>query len=477
MNSIPVLTSFETPNKTIADTEKAYNQSSSKSDITKNSTNPLKKDFKKQLEDCESLVTEKQPLLQAIVDFGEGCTEKSDNSMCNDSGATNNIAGIVGTLEGFELLGYQADNNISDLPEELLSIFDDAIMRMNELPPESKAELESFFKGMLNDSEQGKGLSEQFAWMRLNKTLDASSSMTQQEVLQKVGEYLCSFESTNKNTADNTLSNDLIEAQKADSLLLGDKSEPGKAGINIKPEGAGIDAKSENTAFNAKPERAGINAKSVETAFNARPEEADISVKQKEPAVNLKTEKADINAEPENTTLAASGTDTKVTQNIGQTKNTQSDTVLAKENVLSIVEKVSIKSAEGKQDFDIQLKPEYLGKLSIKLSMENGSIKIMIKAQDASVKGLVSDQLSALQDIFRVKGIPVNNIDVLCENNAFSQQEKQMSEQNSGSGREGETSKWRKMRIADTANVSVMYDTLLNSPDIYSDTSSVMFLA
>ena len=52
-----------------------------------------------------------------------------------------------------------------------------------------------------------------------------------------------------------------------------------------------------------------------------------------------------------------------------------------------------------------QLKPEYLGKLSIKLMMDNDGIKAHIKASDASVKGLIMDQLPALQEALKEKGL------------------------------------------------------------------------
>ena len=43
-----------------------------------------------------------------------------------------------------------------------------------------------------------------------------------------------------------------------------------------------------------------------------------------------------------------------------------------KDNVMRIVEKLHTEVSGGKYDFDVELKPDFLGKVNIKLTMENG---------------------------------------------------------------------------------------------------------
>lgn len=106
-----------------------------------------------------------------------------------------------------------------------------------------------------------------------------------------------------------------------------------------------------------------------------------------------------------------------------------------KENVLRIVDKVSTRFADGKYDFDVELKPDFLGKLSIRLSMEDGSIRMQIKTDDASVKSMLSSQTSSLQDALKEKGITLSNVDITYESQTSLSGERQPFEQNNGGGR------------------------------------------
>lgn len=460
MNSIPVLKSLETPIQTVTDTENTRGQTSSNLELIKDSPITSKKDFKKQLEECGLMGVEGQPFFNDIINSGDGCKKHIDNSMCSDLLSTVTLSGIVGTLEGFDLLGYQTDENVSVLSEEIISILGNTISQMDETQKVSQELLESFVNGMLNDTEQGNGSSKQFAWMRPNEQLVAAKSMTQQEILQRVGEYLCSLESTNNNPSteeseSGIFKNATVQAEKPDGLMSTEKPAL---------ESPGTYALSGKASTNTEQEKTSGNAKQEKNSINAEPEKADIK---------SETGNSGLDTKPENTITTVMGTKLEAVQKTDGALGTQNENAIVKENVLSIVEKVSTNVAEGKQDFDIELKPEFLGKLNIKLVMENDSIRVSIKAQDASVKGLINDQLSALQDMLREKGIVVSNIDVFCESQGFSQQEKQMSDQNYS----GKKNRWSNTSIAVTANGEIVYDTLLDLPDVYGDTSSVVFLA
>ncbi len=87
----------------------------------------------------------------------------------------------------------------------------------------------------------------------------------------------------------------------------------------------------------------------------------------------------------------------------------------ASETVMDLVDSLSAKTAEGAQEFEITLKPEYLGKLSIKLTQDGDGIKAHIKAADAAVRNLLLNETSLLQSMLKEKGIEVTQIDVTYE--------------------------------------------------------------
>ena len=60
----------------------------------------------------------------------------------------------------------------------------------------------------------------------------------------------------------------------------------------------------------------------------------------------------------------------------------------------------------------MDLKPDFLGKVSIKITMENGEIRMHVKTEDAAVKGLFSDQSASLQSALKEKGIVISSVDV-----------------------------------------------------------------
>ncbi len=90
------------------------------------------------------------------------------------------------------------------------------------------------------------------------------------------------------------------------------------------------------------------------------------------------------------------------------------------DNIANIVARVSTQAANGTQEFTIALKPDHLGKLSIKLIMDNDGIQAQIKAANASTRGLIQNELPALAEMLRDKGINVRQIEVSYEAPAFS---------------------------------------------------------
>ena len=89
------------------------------------------------------------------------------------------------------------------------------------------------------------------------------------------------------------------------------------------------------------------------------------------------------------------------------------------QNITRLIDKISLASAKGVSEFSLDLKPEFLGKLTIKLMMDGDEIKAHIKAGDAMVKGMLDSELPALTQMLREKGLLVTQIEVALEVPAF----------------------------------------------------------
>lgn len=116
---------------------------------------------------------------------------------------------------------------------------------------------------------------------------------------------------------------------------------------------------------------------------------------------------------------------------------TQEAAQYSSDNVLRIVDRVSTQVTEGRYDFDVKLKPEFLGEVNIKLTMEDGVIRMQIKTDDMSVRGMLSDQAASLQNALKEKGVTLSSVDVTYESQASLDGGKQPFEQNDGQRRQG----------------------------------------
>lgn len=78
----------------------------------------------------------------------------------------------------------------------------------------------------------------------------------------------------------------------------------------------------------------------------------------------------------------------------------------------TMVEKIQMANTSESAFMEIQLKPEFLGKVSIQLALGDSGMEIRIKTEDAGVKGLLSEQLNQLKDALQDKGIKVMEVEV-----------------------------------------------------------------
>ncbi len=396
--------------------------------------------FKKKLEDCIKVDETPYGVPTAVVNQNGGNNE--DNSMAVNLTDTQAKSQIVGILEGFGLLDYQ-----SDLP----SVSPQNSQTAGEQAPGQAAG--TLLQELMQNTEQT-GALEKYARMLSKDQLSKLPIEMQQAIAKAVGDYLGSFESTNNEPAQKPVGQNAgvspVTTQAAetaaDTTALADKI----ASLLIKLKTVAQDAKPADTAtgtVNIPAQEAAPVAQKpkMETAKPAEPAAAN-------PADKLAEQQATVQPAPANAaqtkpvasqdtsavetakpevktpslneqTVQTHRTDGAVSLQLAATTDTDGVQQTAKapeaktsdfvkDNVMRIVDKMSSQVSDGKYDFDVELKPDFLGKVNIKLSMQNGEIRMQIKTDDVNVKGMFADQISSMQAALKDKGVTVTNIDV-----------------------------------------------------------------
>ncbi len=85
------------------------------------------------------------------------------------------------------------------------------------------------------------------------------------------------------------------------------------------------------------------------------------------------------------------------------------------ENIQRLVKGITKSTADGKEEFKISLKPEFLGEVSIKLVKDAAGVAAHIKTAHAATKALLQSGLPELLEQMRSKGIEVSRVDVSVE--------------------------------------------------------------
>ncbi|HWR24238.1 MAG TPA: flagellar hook-length control protein FliK [Feifaniaceae bacterium] len=338
---------------------------------------------------------------------------------CDFTELTGKIADI---LEGFGLL--KSNGGTAELTEEgktFLQNMMDAIMNAENSPESVMPAVAGNEAGMLNT---------------------AIPEDVQQELQLLIKEYVCSLEN-----ADNTGG----AAADTDSLLPAGTDPAAQTNIAISASGSGnIDPKLNNDTENADKDNSGI----ISAAGEAQEEEAvktggllskaaagAETETESKPVVLQEGEDAQAGAAGQKDPLAQLMQALMAVKKGGNPEapvqpytpgpefmqNAQADipfpvvtqTEMA-ENISSIVERMSFRSADNVQEFSVSLKPEHLGELSIKLAKGPEGLLAQIKAADPSTRGLIQNEVAALTEQLKEKGIEIRQIEVLYEAPAFT---------------------------------------------------------
>lgn len=383
--------------------------------------------FKKKLEKC--ITTDECPygMPTGMNQIGDN---NQDNSMAAASQAQQVSSGIVGTLEGFGLLDYR-----SDLPQILSEI--GQATQTDGTAADMAAD--TLFQGMTQNTEQT-GTLEQYARMLSKDQLSRLPEDMQQAIIKAVGDYLGSFESTNNKQIQNTVAQDATQ-----SVTPGMTESTAADTATLPDEIASLLLKLKAVTQNTRPAESDFSTVSADTPMASADEVQSVKT---EPAASVpvltkQTDKSKMPAidelmqqAPKTDAPMHTHTQLHVTQNTDSAEpkadapqTTQTDFV--KDNVIRIVDKLSTQVSDGKYDFDVELKPDFLGKVNIKLTMENGELRMHIKTDDIGVKGMFADQASTMQAVLKDKGISVTNIDITYQSQMQTGDDRQAHNQNS----------------------------------------------
>lgn len=448
----------------------------------KNVTQTIISDFKKKL---DSLAMAGQPVAtaQTMVDM-----PIEDLSMATNTTAQAMPQGVVGILEGFGLLDYQTDAGAASAGTVQAA---DTAQTTTVNTPVADSSV-----GVQQAQASG-----QFARMLINEQQGAAADIPQQPDAD-AGKYSGSLESTNKQatTADAAVP---VDGDEATVLQLKTKiasdttpqapiaaqaetqvreaaplpqapavqpqaptTDPAKATVNVQVQAPATDQTSAAEASRQQTTAVSESDAVVQAV-------TDEKVKNPQAAAEKTPPTTMTNAVADTAGAKAAGVHADTLSNASQTAETQEPaSTFVKDNVIRIVDKVSTNAREGRYEFDVELKPDFLGKVSIKLTMQDGEIRMHVRTDDMAVKGMFSDQTSSLASALKEKGITISTVDVSYQDpmaagrEAFSQ---------SGGGnsqkREGQIG-W----TADRYGGSELFDTTTPTAELLGG-SSVEYLA
>lgn len=354
---------------------------------------------------------------------GNDSKNTEDENKC-DSNLDSLISGIVGILEGFGLLDHTNNENI--LPDDIKDYIQAALENGQNNIEQNNIEQNNVESN--NMQANGNMVSEYNARMQQINHDKGIPNKAKEMIQQLVDEYQCSFENTN---------NKGVENQKLEPTTIMQMLQTA-----VKEAGGGkveLPTKKMDATDGIIDKEHSVESAPVQGFERAeKPQLVETAPKQDmEPVVPS-------------------------TQDM-------------EENIAKIVDKVSSTLLEGKQEFDVKLKPDFLGKLSIKLTIDDSGIKAHIKAGDLSVKGLIADQLPTLTESLKEKGVNMTNIEVVYDNPSFNKGDGQFQRQNPQQGSRRKNSRY--LFGGDKGIESITYGLMTDLPDVSVRNSSVEYSA
>jgi flagellar hook-length control protein FliK len=388
----------------------------------RNAAQAVISDFKKKL---DSLSAAGQPV--AAVQMSGTLPENT--AMATDTAAQEPLQMGVGILEGFGLPDSQTDIGAASA---------------DAAPKTAVSEQAGEAAGQAQTSGQ-------FARMLEQEQPGMAAADMPQQPNADTGEYSGSLESTNRTAADAeaAMSGDETAMRQLQSKLAPGTARP-EAQTETQITAAQPEAQHKTQAAVAQPEaqhrtqaaviqpeaqpEVQMAAAQADTVQPAAQVTADGAAAEKPAVTEPQTVTADMPQQVEDDTQKqpaakaapaaaaianADGTvapqaDTAVQADTapGTASAQTAESAFVQDNVIRIVDKAGAHVREGRYEFDVDLKPDFLGKVSIRLTMQDGEIRMHVRAEDPAVRGMFSDQTNALVSAMKEKGIVLSGVDV-----------------------------------------------------------------
>ena len=123
--------------------------------------------------------------------------------------------------------------------------------------------------------------------------------------------------------------------------------------------------------------------------------------------------------------LGQFNTDAKVFSQSAATKSSSMKTMDFQNILKQMNNKINFNAFKQGNKITMQLEPEFLGKIQMKVGVENGSVTAKILAENNGVKDLLNGNLTKLKSTLEQKGIEIDQFDV-----SVGYQEEELAEQN-----------------------------------------------
>lgn len=147
------------------------------------------------------------------------------------------------------------------------------------------------------------------------------------------------------------------------------------------------------------------------------------------------------------------------------------------ENIANLIESIEARIAEDTQEYQLALKPAHLGKLTIKLIMNDEGIKAEIKTAEMAAKGLIENELFALEEALKTRGIEVKQIDVAYEAAAFEFNNQKDANTSAEQFLNGRQNRLTVLQTIQEPESYANYFEAQGTAALYSEVSSVEFRA
>jgi flagellar hook-length control protein FliK len=81
--------------------------------------------------------------------------------------------------------------------------------------------------------------------------------------------------------------------------------------------------------------------------------------------------------------------------------------------VRDIAGQAGVLLGQGRSEFQLQLRPEALGRLHVRLTLEAGEVTVQMRAESAAARSAIESNLAQLKQQFQEQGIRVDRFEVV----------------------------------------------------------------